>query len=103
MILGAVDVGERGAVDDDVGPRGVHRRGHRSIVGHVEIGARERQQFVVGLALVDDRGRELAVRAQRRRFLNYAAFRARTSASSVVRTRLPSGRQPRSRCSCPSR
>ena len=48
--LGAVDVSPRGTVDDYVGARLADRALHRLVVGHVEIGARQRHRLVTGRA-----------------------------------------------------
>ena len=66
MILGAVDVVPRGAVDDRVGPHAIHRRPHGGIVGDVERFARERRHVVARRAFVRHRGGELPARTHHR-------------------------------------
>ncbi len=49
-LLGAVDVGPGGAVDDDVGPLELEFLHHRGGVGDVELGAAEADDVVAGVA-----------------------------------------------------
>ena len=63
MVLGAVHVVVRGAVDDRVRPHARHRRRHRPIVGDVERVAAERHHLVASLALAQDRGPQLTAGA----------------------------------------
>ena len=48
MLLGPVDVGPRGAVDDRVRTRPRDRRLHGALIGDVEPCARERERLVAG-------------------------------------------------------
>jgi hypothetical protein len=60
MIFGAVDFVAPGAVDDDLRPRAIHRRGNGRAVGDVQIGVSERRHLVRRAAFMDNRGAELA-------------------------------------------
>ena len=58
VVLGTVDVGPGGGVQDEIRRRAEGRRGH----GHVPVGTRQRQDLVGGESL-DQRVAELSARA----------------------------------------